>query len=484
MSDNSLDTTVYTHQYNFSSLNDKDLSWVFKENADNEAVTNQLNELGLIQRKWNKYSVLKYDRKKLDVQDYKTKGLFRSVIHSNGSILAVSPPKSTDFNEFAQTYQVEECRMDEFVEGTMVNLFYDNDTQQWEMATKSTIGARSHFFKEYDIKNCISNNNESTGGLEDDNSIKQKNTFRSLFLDVCQEVKLDFDVLPKKYCYSFVFQHPLNRIVVPFTEKNLYLISIFHVCKGNIVKCLDRDSFECREIFKTSQVNYPKKYYMKSYNECLDFQKRLKNYKTVGLIIWHTKSGARTKLRNHIYEYVRKLRGNQPKLEYRFLELLREKRLHEYLFYYPEKKAEMNSYKTKHFEFTNQLYSNYISCYIKHERPLKEFPIQFGKLMYSLHQLYIFTLKPNQMFVNKKIVIDYVNNLHPSVLMYSMNLHLRILKRPVNNNIPTMKTKNNQNTFVENNNNLVMSQDYIDTYAMLTGEIVHKNILQILPYNK
>ena len=415
--------SIYTYQYDFSSLNGVDLSPIFKQDASNqEDNVSKLNELGLVQHKWKKYFILKYDRKKLKVQDYKTTGLFRSVIHSNGSILAISPPKSIEFSEFSKTYPIEECRVEELVEGTMINLFYDKDLGRWEMATKSIVGARSYFFKDYSIKKY---NNEINEAQEIDD-----NMFRSLFLDVCKEVKLNFDDLPKKYCYSFVFQHPFNRIVVPFTQKRLYLISIFQVCEQNIVKRLDEECLESREIFAKSNVEYSVEYIMKSYKHCLDFQKKLKNYKIVGLSIYHTKSGARTKLRNPLYEYVRKLRGNQPKSEYRFLELLREKRLSEYLKYYPEKKEEMNTYKNKLFAFTNQLYSNYISCYIKHEQHLKEFPIQFRKLMYQVHEMYKYTLKPNGMVVNKKIVIDYVNNLHPSVLMYSMNLELRILKRP------------------------------------------------------
>ena len=398
-----LEKPKYTHQYDYKDF--------FKGTNNSEA---SIGELGLIQKKWKKNHLLKYDRTKLQDKDYKSIGLFRSVVHSaDGSVLAISPPKSINFDDFTREYPVDECRMDELVEGTMINLFYDHDSEQWEMATKSTIGARTYFFKDY------------YGGGE------REKTFRSLFLDVCEEVQLHFDELPKKYCYSFVFQHPLNRIVIPFTEKRLYLISIFHVCEGNIVKSIDKDNVDSKEIFMHSNVEYPKRYYIGSYNDCLEFQRRTIDYKTVGLSIWHTKSGVRTKLRNPLYERVRRLRGNQPKMEYRFLELLREKRLDEYISFYPEKTKEINFYKNKLYTFTNDLYSNYISCYIKHERQLKEFPLEFRKHMFEIHQLYKFSLKTHGLSVNKKIVIDYVNNLHPSVIMYSMNLSLRILKKPV-----------------------------------------------------
>lgn len=395
----------YTHQYDFSCHANTDLARVFI-NID------QLDELGMIQRKCKDIFLTKYDRKKLQSKDFKDRGLFRSVVHSNGSILAMSPPKSIEFNEFVKKYPVEECRMDELVEGTMINLFYDHGERQWEMATKSSIGARTHFFKDF----------HNRGG-----GVVKQNTFRSLFLDVCEDVQLHFDELPKNYCYSFVFQHPLNRIVIPINEKRLYLISIFEVCEGNIVKSLDKDSVECKEIFIHSNVEYPTQYVLNSYDECLSFQNGIKDYTNVGLSIWHTKSGARTKIRNPLYESVRKLRGNQPKMEYRFLELLRENRLDEYTSFYPEKIDEINAYKNKLCMFTNQLYSNYISCFIKHEWQLKEFPIQFRKHMFELHQQYKCLLRPQRLSINKKIVIDYVNNLHPSVLMYSMNLALRNL---------------------------------------------------------
>ena len=48
---------------------------------------------------------------------------------------------------------------------------------------------------------------------------------------------LNFNLLDKNFCYSFVLQHPENRIVVSFTTPQLYLISIFniyHIDENNI----------------------------------------------------------------------------------------------------------------------------------------------------------------------------------------------------------------------------------------------------------
>ena len=41
--------------------------------------------------------------------------------------------------------------------------------------------------------------------------------------------------------------------------------------------------------------------------------------------------------------------------------------------------------------------------------------------MFNLHKLYIDQLKPDNSFISKKVVVDYVNNLPAPRLMYSVN---------------------------------------------------------------
>ena len=39
--------------------------------------------------------------------------------------------------------------------------------------------------------------------------------------------------------------------------------------------------------------------------------------------------------------------------------------------------------------------------------------------------MYINELRMSKLFVTNRVVIDYVNNLHPSLLMYSLNYNMR-----------------------------------------------------------
>lgn len=76
-------------------------------------------------------------------------------------------------------------------------------------------------------------------------------------------------------------------------------------------------------------------------------------------------------------------------------------------------------------KWTGNLYKNYIACYIRKERPLREFPYEFRHHMFEIHQLYMEKLRPMKSYVSKGVVVDYINNLHPARLMYVINYKVR-----------------------------------------------------------
>ena len=82
-------------------------------------------------------------------------------------------------------------------------------------------------------------------------------------------------------------------------------------------------------------------------------------------------------------------------------------------------------YRKQLHNWTNELHSNYIKCYIKKERELKTFPFEFRTHMFELHQEYLGTLVMDGKYVSKKVVINYVNELPTSYLMASINYPLK-----------------------------------------------------------
>ena len=56
---------------------------------------------------------------------------------------------------------------------------------------------------------------------------------------------------------------------------------------------------------------------------------------------------------------------------------------------------------------------------------MKEFSEQYRTHMFNIHKIYMDDLREKKMFVTNTIVINYVNGLHPSLLMYCLNFQMR-----------------------------------------------------------
>jgi len=241
---------------------------------------------------------------------------------------------------------------------------------------------------------------------------------------------LELNMLNPMYCYSFVLQHPENRIVVPFKNAQLYLVEVYEIVQteGGTVNVfpLDLNFVKTVGYWNTTSLKFPQVYEFTNYDDLKETYASMNtSYEILGVVIKNKVTGERCKLRNPVYEYVRHLRGNQPKVQYQYLELRKEGKVGDFLKFYPENKKDFSYFRDRLHDFTNSLYQNYISCYIKKERPLKEFPDHFRTHMFHIHKLYTDELKPKNEYVNNTVIIKYVNGLHPSLQMYSMNSCLR-----------------------------------------------------------
>jgi hypothetical protein len=364
------------------------------------------------------YKVVRYDKNFLNIDLIPTYGLCRSIIvNCNGDVVGFAPPKSIPCDEFIKKYS-EDTRgitAEEFIEGTMINVFWDDSiglTGGWEISTRNTVGATSSFYKGHQAK-----------------------TFRDMFLEAAKECGLVMDNLEKDKCYSFVLQHPENRIVVPFKHPQLYLVAVYSIHNeeqednGSSAVYIDVfDSQDFRDVFfaLNTTVMFPKVYKFDKYTDLIDqFASMNTSYDIVGVVLHNKESGERAKIRNPVYEQVRNLRGNQPKLQYQYLSLRKEGKVGEFLKFYPENKKDFSGFRDQVHLFTNTLFSNYISCYVKKEKPLMEFSEQYRTHMYNIHQKYLHELREKKMFVSNAVVQKYVNELHPSLLMYCLNYQMR-----------------------------------------------------------
>jgi hypothetical protein len=384
----------------------------------------------------NNYKVLRYNKDYLSIDLIQTHGLFRSLIlNKENQVVSFAPPKSLHSETFIKKYpeRTDDLVAEEFVEGTMINVFWDPCIGlggSWEIATRNIVGANGRFYNSY--ANTNTNTNTNTNANTNANANTNTNiTFREMFIECCNSASLEYEELNKKYCYSFVMQHPKNRIVVPFLKPKLYLVQVCEIVQTEDgttnVFIENMDNVKSDSIWASTKVNFPTIYNdWEKYSDLIEKHASMNTpYNVMGFIVRNKTTNERCKIRNPAYEEVRQLRGNQPKLQYQYLSLRKAGKVRNFLNYYPEYKKEFSAFRDQVHLFTNTLFQNYISCYIKKEVPLKEFPDQYKTHMFLIHQRYLNELKEKNLYVTNSVVISYVNEMHTSKLMFCMNYNMR-----------------------------------------------------------
>tara|TARA_Y100000780_G_C13691869_1_gene419877 strand:+ start:566 stop:1546 length:981 start_codon:yes stop_codon:yes gene_type:complete len=322
-------------------------------------------------------------------------GLFKSVILVKDKIKCVAPFKSINFdvlyNHFGTSGNFE-YKFQEFIEGTMVNVFHNGE--EWELATRSLIGGHGKFYKD------------------------TKNTFRKMFIECMNETELEFEHMDKELCYSFVIQHPDNRIVKKVFEPKLYLCNVFKF-EGRKVYSID---YKKDNILK-KYVMYPKDYDFESVDDAIIYNKERKptDYESKGIIIEY--GPYRSKIENPLYNHVLELRGNQAKPKFNFLRLWKTDKIVEFLIYYPEYNDLFDEYIVELTTFIDNLCKNYVEYVEFYKNPnINENCCDYE---FIPHVCALFNIHKNHDIITKQCIIDYVKQLPTERLMFAINFKLR-----------------------------------------------------------
>ena len=328
---------------------------------------------------------------------------FRSVVlNEDRKVIGFSPPMCEPRHVMNVVDFPNVQFAEEFVEGTMVNLFYNsaNDVQSWEFSTKNTISP-----VEKPAGKC----------------------FRSMFLEACANANLNFDDLPKEYCYSFVMQHPGNTIVAPVKATALYIVAIYLIKNSDDYSAATVYEME-RSVLKWSsfsKVSHPARLGMKKGQD--DFDKIVKTYASPDSLYYYpgvmfrTFSGERFKLRNPNYEMVKNAKGARARCEFVYLHLKQMGYLRKHFERCPEDEVAFFEFQSKLYNYTSTLHKNYLDCYIYKKMGLKDFPLKYRNNMYKLHNDYLHVLKPEGARVTMSHVVQFVNNLSVSSQIYFLN---------------------------------------------------------------
>ena len=368
------------------------------------------------------YYLINYDkkvmRKNKSESDKHCMKNFRSVIlNEDCKVVGFSPPMCEPKHVMNVIDFPNVQFAEEFVEGTMVNLFYNsaNDVQRWDFSTKNTISP-----VEKPAGKC----------------------FRRMFFEACTNANLNFDDLPKEYCYSFVMQHPDNVIVAPVKNTALYIVAIYLVKNGDDLTVATAYEME-RSILRWgsfSKVSHPARLGMKKGQG--DFDKIVKTYASPDSLYYYpgvmfrTFTGERFKLRNPNYEMVKNTKGVRARDEFVYLHLKQMGYVRKHFERCPEDELKFFEFQSNLYNYTYSLHKNYLDCYIYKKMGLKDFPLKYRNNMYKLHNDYLHVLKPEGARVTLSHVVQFVNNLSVSSQIYFLKQkesteHVEPLETPI-----------------------------------------------------
>jgi hypothetical protein len=311
----------------------------------------------------------------------------RSVVFDTRTcrLVAFSPPKSTTVTSLPQSTTVTSLPLQQqqgqqqlelYVEGVMINLFFHDG--KWVLATRSKLGAHTRYYS-------------------------QTKDFAAMFAEATGDVETFCSGLDPRCTYSFVLQHPENRIVVPVEKPQAVLMAKYEVLESGSV------------------VWYP----------CQNAENMLKALNTwkrkawrVPGIVYHTADGSRFKMWNSTYVAVRLLRGETPRRDFRYMQLRAAREVRQYLSYYPEEAQLMDGFETRFRDATQKLYETYCKVHKARTLKLADVPRYYHKALVELHNQFLQLLRPKDEKLHFANVREWMNKQDPARQVYLMNAPL------------------------------------------------------------
>lgn len=277
-------------------------------------------------------------------------GLFRSVIWDAIAHhpVCIGPARGLKFSAAGDAgVNVSTSTVEDFVDGPMINLF--SYRGRWRIATRTVIDAECNFYA------------------------ARGRYFADLFWETFRAQGLTLEMLTPGATYSFVLQHPEERIVVApkYGIPKLYLV--------------DTTAFELPPALKASkpQVHRDLKTLEDVKERVVAWGKRFRA-DWQGLVI-KASDGKRYKLRSEQYDEARHLRGNQNNRPYIWLQRWSEGRLGAYLRQYPEEQHDAEATVATFKAATQEAHTCYTAVYRNRAYPLGQAPAKYRKILWDAH---------------------------------------------------------------------------------------------------
>jgi hypothetical protein len=326
--------------------------------------------------------------------------------------VCVAPPKAANLTDLS----VEQAIIaEEFVDGTMVNLFSVGDTGFVNLATRSRLGGKSKFYE--------------TGP-----------TFEDMFQDALKAHSIETmsDILPASnegvaaVFTSTVLQHPSNRIVKSIGPPTFQLVHQGRVfTDGRVELVEDATEMECAkegDFFEIQPYSLTAVKGAKSVESWVSQQALERGFGWQGLILKDGK-GMRWRIRSLVYETVRRIRGNESSAEERFARLRADRLVDQYISFYPEDRPQLYELEGLLRKNTRQLAQFYTDVFRTRKTPYHELPWPYKHHVSVLHNLFKDVLRAKEKKIDLDEVVRYVNGLPVDDLANMAKVHTLTLRK-------------------------------------------------------
>ena len=277
-------------------------------------------------------------------------------------ILVLPPMKSIEISGYMEEDQV--CT--ELYDGTMINVFYNND--KWNISSRSTIGCNNRWIL--------------------------NKTYKELFEET-QEI--DYSKLNKEHSYSFVLRNKNNRNISSIDTDEIILVKIYDTVNNCDIEINDNLGFKIPKIYT---------------NWCdVDIMdKRLKGFT-------YFRDGMRYKWLTLPFKTMKEQKLNINDKSLLYFELCKMAKDSEYLESFPEDSIHFDNAKRFLIDLKNILYDKYFAIYVKKECNFKDINYEYKPLIKDIHMIY----KSTGNKIRLHTIENYLRSLPSKKLRFIMN---------------------------------------------------------------
>jgi len=279
-------------------------------------------------------------------------------------------------------------RLEDFVEGVMINVFRVRGDKETHITTRSKLDADGTFYSE--------------------------RSFRELFEEAMDTKRTSLDEIEKLIgaptndvaatFITLVLAHPEHRVVRTVEQANFWAIYRGTIQNDGTVNFFTEDL----------PVSWrPKAYSLTFKGEFTELKAKFEEIKASKPWYWQglvVHAGLqRWRFRNSEHDRVRRqLRGTESNSFGRFLRLRSQKRVQEYLRIYQEDSNDFQSFEQDYRNLTKTLYAWYCKVHKEHSVAFKSLPKSVQPLVFDMHKFYLTALRPANKSLHMTEVITWI----------------------------------------------------------------------------